>query len=85
MSQLFLSNVPCDCEDAELQKFIEARGFEVASVRIVRDLVSGASPSFGYVTLRKTYESVIAIHALSGQSLKGRMIQVKDDWRRQNL
>ena len=81
MSQLFVTNVPCDCQDLELKQFVESRGFEVNSVRIVRDLVSGTSPSFGYVTLRNDHESLVAIQALSGQNWKGRTLQVQSHLR----
>src|SRR5205814_3416677 len=32
MPRLFLTNIPCDCEDAELRGWIEAQGFDVDSV-----------------------------------------------------
>ena len=35
--RLFLTNIPCDCQDSELRGWIEAQGFNVDSIRIVRD------------------------------------------------
>ena len=81
MPQLFISNVPYDCEDAELRGWVESRGFEVESLRIVRDVVAGVSPGFGYVALRNRVPDIDAIRVLDGQSLKGRILQVKKDWR----
>lgn len=82
MSSLFLSNVPHDCGDAELLHWVETRGFPVASVRIVRDMVAGVSPGFGYVALRDNELDGQAISALNGQNLKGRSLEVKRDWRK---
>src|SRR5215510_8055987 len=52
MTRLFLTNIPYDCEETDLQQWIEARGFDVESVRLIRDLVAGVSPACGYVSLR---------------------------------
>ena len=82
MASLFLSNVPHDCEESELRNFIEARGFSVVSVRIVRDMVAGVSPGFGYVALRDSSLNTSAIRELNGQHLKGRPLEVKQDWRK---
>lgn len=81
MTRLFLTNIPCDCEDNELQSWIEAQGFNVDSIRVVRDLTAGVSPSFGYVALRTANGTPDAVKALDGQMLKGRTLQVRKDWR----
>jgi RNA recognition motif-containing protein len=81
MPRLFLTNIPYDCQDAELRGWIEARGFDVNSVRVVRDMVSGVSPAFGYVSLGGDADEIDAIRVLDGQDLKGRRLQVRKDWR----
>jgi RNA recognition motif-containing protein len=81
MPQLFFSNIPCDCQDSELRSWIESHGFDVDSLRVVRDQVAGVSPAFGYVTLRGRADRMAAIKALDGQDLKGRRLQVAKDWR----
>ena len=81
MPRLFLTNIPCDCEDTELRGWIEAQGFDVDSVRVIRDLVAGVSPAFGYVSLRGARDDVDPIKVLDGQYLKGRRLQVREDWR----
>ena len=81
MARLFLTNIPCDCEDNELRSWIEAQGFNVDSMRIVRDLVAGVSPAFGYVSLRGGSGSADPVKLLDGQPLKGRRLQVRKDWR----
>jgi RNA recognition motif-containing protein len=82
MTTLFLSNVPHNCEEAEVRHWIESRGFPVYSVRIVRDIVAGVSPGFGYIGLQDSRQQFDAIRALHGQDLKGRAVQVKPDWRK---
>jgi RNA recognition motif-containing protein len=81
MSQLFLSNVPWDCHEAEVRQWIETRGFPVDSIHVIRDLVANASPAFAYVTLHDNSQNGEAISALNGQKLKDRILQVKVDWR----
>jgi RNA recognition motif-containing protein len=81
MTRLFLSNIPYNCQDVELRTWIEAQGFDVDSIRVVRDLVAGVSPAFGYVSLRHTTDDVDAVKVLDGQTLKGRTLHVREDWR----
>jgi hypothetical protein len=81
MVRLFLSNIPCDCEDGELRGWLEAQGFSVDSLRVIRDLVASASPAFGYVSVRRPDNHVDPISLLDGQDLKGRKVQVRKDWR----
>ena len=82
MPELFISNVPFDCADAELRQWVESYGFHVESVRIVRDLVTCVSPAFGYIALRNGNQEGEAIVVLNGKSLKDRILQVKKDWRK---
>ena len=81
MPRLFLTNIPCDCEDAELRGWIEAQGFDVDSVRVIRDMVAGVSPAFGYVSVRDGRDDIDPIEILDGRNLKGRKLQVRKDWR----
>jgi len=81
MADLFLSNVPFDCDAPELQAWIEAQGFRVESVELIQDLVACVSPSFAYVNLVETRRAADAITALHRKSLRGRVLQVREDWR----
>jgi RNA recognition motif-containing protein len=81
MTRLFLTNIPYDCQDAELRSWIESQGFDVNSLRVIRDQVAGVSPAFGYVSLGESTRVVDAIKILDGQNLKGRAVQVREDWR----
>jgi RNA recognition motif-containing protein len=81
MTRLFLTNIPYDCHETELQGWIESQGFNVDSVRLIRDQVAGVSPSFGYVSMRGKTNVDEAIETLDGQDLKGRKLHVRQDWR----
>ena len=84
MPRLFLTNIPCDCEDAELRGWIEAHGFDVDSVRVIRDMVAGVSPAFGYVSVRGPSDDIDPVEILDGRQLKGRRLQVRKDWRNEH-
>ena len=49
MAEIFLTNLPLDCSDHELREWVESRGIEVRSTRIILDLETGVAPAFGYV------------------------------------
>jgi hypothetical protein len=82
MADLFLSNVPFDCDVTELRNWIESQGFPVKSLELIQDLVSRVSPSFAYVQLVNSSRTLDAIDALHRKSLRGRVLQVRGDWRR---
>ena len=83
MPGLFLTNIPCDCKDAELLSWIEEHGFGVDSLRVIRDTVAGVSPAFGYVSLNSE-SAADAIKVLDGRDLKGRKLAVREDWRNEH-
>jgi RNA recognition motif-containing protein len=74
---LLFSNVPVECSDDVLSRWIEVRGYSVVSVRIIQDRVSGTSPSFAHVELASTTKLDEAVRALDGQKLQGRTLHVK--------
>lgn len=78
MSKLFFVNVPYNCSDRELKEWVESRGIETRSIRIVRDLVSGVSPAFGYVELKDDTQIHEAISVLNGKKMRNQIIQVKE-------
>ena len=78
MSKLFFVNIPYNCSDRELQEWVESRGFETRSIRIVRDLVAGVSPAFGYVELRDDTQMHEAINILNGKKMRNQTILVKE-------
>jgi RNA recognition motif-containing protein len=78
MSKLFFVNIPYNCSDRELQEWVESRGFQTRSIRIVRDLVAGVSPAFGYVELKDESQIQEAIAILNGKKLRNQTISVKE-------
>jgi len=78
MTRLFLVNIPYNCTDRELQEFVEARGIVTRSIRIVRDLVAGISPAFGYVELKDETQIKDAIGILNGKKMRSQTVTVKE-------
>jgi len=74
--KLLFTNVPVDCADDYLWHWVEARGYRVSSLKLIRDQVSGTSPSFAHVQLMNSAKIDEAVRFLNGQDLRGRKIQV---------
>jgi hypothetical protein len=75
-TKLLFTNVPIDCVDEYLWQWVEARGYRVSSLKLIRDQVSGTSPSFAHVQLMNSGKIEEAARFLNGQDLRGRKIQV---------
>src|SRR5262249_12261796 len=78
MPKLFFINIPYNCSDRELQEWVESRGIQTRSIRIVRDLVAGVSPAFGYVELKDDTQMKEAISVLNGKKMRTHTIMVKE-------
>src|SRR5262245_19914454 len=78
MSKLFLINIPYNCSDRELKEWVESRGIQTRSIRIVRDLVAGVSPAFGYVELNDASLVQEAVAVLNGKKMRNQTVQVKE-------
>jgi len=76
-TKLLISNVPANCPDDYLRQWIEARGYKTFSVKLVRDIVSGTSPSFAYVHLMDPAKLEQAGRALDQQTLWNHVLQVR--------
>jgi RNA recognition motif-containing protein len=77
-SKLFLINIPYNCSERELQDWVESRGIQTRSIRIVRDLVAGVSPAFGYVELKDASTVLEAIVVLNGKRMRNQIVTVKE-------
>jgi hypothetical protein len=75
--KLLISNVPVNCPDEFLKDWIEARGYRTFGVRLVRDWVSGTSPSFAYVQLMDCSRLEEAERTLDGQRLWTHTLRVR--------
>jgi RNA recognition motif-containing protein len=78
MSTLFMVNVPHNCSDEELKKWIQSSGIEVEHVRQIRDLVTGASPSFAYVDITEKMSIADAVKKLNGNIIRERVVMVSE-------
>ncbi len=56
---------------------MESRGIATRTIRIVRDLVAGVSPAFGYVELKDDSRLQEAVAILNGKKLRNQTITVK--------
>ena len=78
MGTLFMVNVPHNCGDDELVQWVQASGIEVKRVRLIRDLVSGASPSFAYVDITEKMPVADAVQKLNGHNIRERVVMVSE-------
>lgn len=75
--RLFLTNIPYNCSDFELQNWVESTGIQTRSIRMIRDLVAGVSPAFAYVELGETQTIDDAVEKLNGRKMRTNTIVVK--------
>ncbi len=78
MGTLFMVNVPHNCSDEELVAWVELSGIQVQHVRVIRDTVSGASPSFAYVDIAEKIPIADAVQKLNGHNIRERTIVVSE-------
>ena len=76
MPSLYLVNLPHDCTDNELKNWVESRGFETQSIRIIRDVIAGVSPSFAYVVLQDDSRVEEACAVLTGKRMRALQVMV---------
>ena len=75
-NKLLFANVPVDCHDVYLKNWIEARGYRIFNLKMVRDAVSGTSPSFAQVELMDITKLGEAARSLNGRNLLGQSVSV---------
>ena len=75
-TRLLISNVPFNCTDQLLKEWIEDRGYQTLSVKLICDVVIGTSPSFAHVQLVDSTKLDEAERSLNGQRFWGRTLQV---------
>jgi hypothetical protein len=75
-SSLYLVNLPHNCSDNELKDWIQSHRFQVASVRIIRDVIAEVSPAFAYVRLQDDSQIEEACFVLTGKTMRHSQILV---------
>src|SRR5438270_17024 len=78
MARLYVGNLPQQTAEHELQAWIEAHGFKVQIVQIIRDLETGASRGFAFVELPEVLNAQEAVDALNGQTMEGNNLRVSE-------
>ena len=76
-TKLLISNIPANCDESFLLSWVEARGYRVFKVNLIRDVISGTSPSFAYVQIMDESRLDEAARALDGQSISDQMVTVR--------
>ena len=75
-NKLLFANVPINCQDVYLKDWIEARGYRIFQLKMIRDAVTGTSPSFAHVELMDMTKLGEAARSLNGRDLLGRSVTV---------
>ena len=78
MVKLFIGNIPHKSTDDELRHWVEAYGFQVKTVEIIRDRSTGQPRGFGFVSLNEEAKIKDAIRTLNGQRMEGRVLTVNE-------
>jgi len=79
MYKLVFANIPHDCREEELQRWVEERGFTVTNLRLIRDSVSSSSPAFARIQLTAVFEGSSPVETLNHQELRGRRLLVRSE------
>jgi RNA recognition motif-containing protein len=77
-SQILMINLPYNCTEGELRQWVEVRGIQARSVRLVHDDVARVSPAFGYVELQNDNEIKQVVEMLNGRKMRSQTIWVKE-------
>ncbi len=77
MKTIFIGNLPPDTTEDEVNQMFSAHG-RVRSLRLVRDVFSGACRGFGFVEM-EGHEARAAIGALNGWELRGQRLKVNEE------
>ena len=76
--RLFVGNISHNVTDAQLNEFVAAAGFQVATAVVIRDKITAQSRGFGFVELAEGEDVNRAIAGLNGQELDGRKLTVNE-------
>jgi hypothetical protein len=76
-NKLLISNVPRTCSDDFLRSWVEAHGYRVFRLNLIRDTVSGTSPSFAYVQLMNESKLDEAARTLDGRTIANHAVRVE--------
>lgn len=72
---IFVGSLPFKIKSDQLKALFEAHG-EVESVKIIMDKITRQNKGFGFVVMPNHHEAQLAIDALNGKEIMGRVITV---------
>ncbi len=77
MKKIFVGNLPSDATEEEVTELFSSHG-RVRSIRLTRDVFSGACRGFGFIEM-EGHEARAAITALNGTELRGQRLKVNEE------
>jgi RNA recognition motif-containing protein len=78
MARLYIGNLPHMAAEEEVKAWVEARGFRVESVQVIRDLDTGASRGFAFAELPEVLRAQEAVDALNGENMEGQNLRISE-------
>ena len=78
MTKLYVGNLSFGMTDEGLQQLFVAKGYQVASARVITDRETGRSRGFGFVELGAADDATKAIGEFNGMDVEGRALQVNE-------
>ena len=75
--EMYVGNLPYDAGEKELQQLLKSYG-QVASVRIIRNRLSGKSRGYAFVAMSDGSLNKAVIEGLNGKELEGRRLVVNE-------
>ncbi len=77
MKKIFIGNLPSDATEQEVTDLFSTHG-RVRSIRLVRDVFSGACRGFGFIEM-EGHEARAAIGSLNGTEIRGKLLKVNEE------
>jgi len=74
--RLFVGNLSFSLGDGDLREAFAEAG-EVERAEIVRDRFDGRSRGFGFVEMRNDADAAVALRAMNGKEVAGRLLRVE--------
>ncbi len=74
---IYVGNLSTEVTEEDLKNLFSAYG-NITSVKVIKDMYSGASKGFGFIELSNQTEAQKAINELNSKDLKGKSIVVNE-------
>src|SRR5688572_21117667 len=77
MARIYIANLPHSTNDGELKNWLEGEGFEVHSVQVMIDSITGMSRGFAFAELAEA-DGAKAAEALDHRRMEGHDLHVTE-------